>query len=333
MWLALLRQRKSTSMERIRFKNLGGYSLIELMVAACLGLFVISAIHGISIKTLWILQEIKASGEVLENGQYLSGLLSREIGLAGFYGDFDYAYSAYMPSPMPSPDMCQFMSKQKVTQAMPYPLIGIDNISSGYQLCGGETLLSGTDVILLRRSSVIKQSPRYKLTAEQIYIQGSWAGVTPVVDRGDNAAAFNLLQSGERAPVRAWQQTIYYVSKDNVFKRRRYLKGKYLRSEPLVNDIQDFQVEYAVSSSVGVSPCSLDYLSAPLTDSQWQRVIAVRFFILARSSWQGVSQQGKLFDYAGKIFAVKSDGYYQLFSVLAPIMNKLPNRVIFDVKK
>lgn len=316
-------------MQGISFKNLGGYSLIELMVAACMGLFIISVIHGVSIKTLWVLQEIKASGEVLENGQYLSGLLSREIGMAGFYGDFDYAYSANMPSP----DMCQFMSKQKVTQAIPYPLIGIDNINSGFQLCGGETLLSGTDVILLRRSSVIKKSPRYKLTAEQIYIQGSSAGARPVIGRGDNATAFNLLQSGERAPVRAWQQTIYYVSKDNVFKRRRYLKGKYLRSEPLVNHVQDFQVEYVVSSPLGVSPCSLNYLSAPLTDSQWQRVIAVRFFILARSSWQGVSHKGKLFDYAGKIFAVKSDGYYQLFSVLAPIMNKLPKRVIFDVKK
>lgn len=310
-------------------KNVGGYSLIELMVAACLGLIIISAIQSMSSRTLEVLGEIKASSEVLENGQYLSGLLNDEIGMAGFYGDLNHPFTT---SSAP-PHVCQIMNKQQVAQAMSYPIAGEDNVASGYKLCSTETLLPGTDIIVVRRASVNQKNPRYRLKSKEIYIQGTWAEPNPIIEYGRNSAAFKLTKGIERVPVRAWQQTVYYVSKDNVFKRRRFLKGQYSKSEPLVDGVQDFQVEYAVSSSEGTPACNVIFLTPPLTDEQWGKVVAIRFHVLARSPWRGLNHKGKLFNYASKTYKVESDGYYQLFTALAPIMNKLPSRIAFDDEK
>ncbi|MGB1382917.1 MAG: PilW family protein [Porticoccaceae bacterium] len=293
--------------------------MIELLIAASIGLLLVSFIHNIASKTLWIVKEVEASAEVLESAQYLTGLLSREIGLAGFFGDFN---TANLPS-SGAPDLCQHMGRAQVIKAMPYPVAGIDNVVSGYKLCGRDIVLSGTDVMLLRRSAIDQKSPRYKLQSQQIYIQGSFADPNPIIDRGDNSAAFILMQGANRKPVRAWQQTLYYVSNDNIFKRRRFLKGRYLNSEPLVDGVQDFQVEYVVRKLDVTSNCGEEYLSAPLTDAQWKRVVALRVHFLLRSSWQGQSQEGKQLNYANKTYDIRGDGYYELFKVLMPIMNKL----------
>lgn len=289
------------------------------MIAASLGLMVVAVIHGIASKTMWVVKEIESSAEVLEGAQYLSGLLSREIGLAGFYGDFQP--TSFVGSARPN--FCQHMDREQVIKAMPFPVDGIDNVGSDYRLCGGETLLSGTDVILVRRSVISQKSPRHKLQSQQIYIQGAFNNSNPIIDRGDNSVAFNLMQGTERKPVRAWQQTIYYVSKDNTFKRRRFLNGKYRRSEPLVDGVHDFQVEYMLRSADKSSPCSEDYLSPPLTNQQWEQVIAVRLHFLLRSSWQGISQKSQEHKYANKTYVIPDDGHYELFKVLAPVMNKL----------
>ena len=296
-----------------------GYSIIELLIAASIGLLLVSFIHNIASKTLWVVKEVEASAEVLESAQYLTGLLSREIALAGFFGDFN---TANIPS-SGAPDLCQLMNRAQVIKAIPYPVAGIDNVVSGYKLCGRDIVLSGTDVMLLRRSTIDQKSLSYKLQSQQIYIQGSFADPNPIIDRGDNSAAFILMQGTKRKPVRAWQQTLYYVSDDNIFKRRRFLKGRYLNSEPLVDGVQDFQVEYVVRKLDVTSNCGEEYLSPPLTDAQWKRVVALRVHFLLRSSWQGQSQEGKQLNYANKTYDIQDDGYYELFKVLAPIMNKL----------
>lgn len=296
-----------------------GYSIIELLIAASIGLVLVSFIHNIVSKTLWVVKEIEASAEVLESAQYLIGLLSREIGLAGFFGDFN---TVSLPGSA-APSLCQTMSKGQVVKAMPYAVAGIDNVVNGYKLCGRDTVLPGTDMILLHRSAIDQKQPRNKLQSQQIYIQGSFAYPNPIIERGDNSAAFILMQGTKRKPVRAWQQTLYYVSNDNILKRRRFLKGRYLNSEPLVDGVQDFQVEYVVRKLDVTSGCVEEYLSAPLTDAQWKRVVALRVHFLLRSSWQGQSQKGKVLNYANRIYAIQDHGYYELFKVLVPIMNKL----------
>ena len=297
------------------------------MVAAFTGVIVVSAIHSLATKTLWILEEIRASSEVLEQGQYLSGLLSDEVSMAGFYGEFDY-FPLANTSP---PNICQSISIQTVAQAMPYPLAGIDDVVEGHKVCGVETVLSGTDVILVRRVAVKKPSPRNRLKSQQLYVQGLFDH-KPIIDRGENAAVFQLMQDSKPAAVRAWRQTLYYLSEDKVLKRRRYLNGKYTRSEPLVDGVEDFQIEYGMAPSPSGSDCNIAFLTPPLTADQWQKVVAVKFYILARSSWQGISHQGKQFTYADKIYKVNEGGYYQLFKVLVPIMNKLPNKLRFDIE-
>lgn len=296
-----------------------GYSLIELLVAASIGLVLVSFIHSIASKTLWTVKEIEASAEVLEGGQYLAALLSREISLAGFFGEFNTTNL----SSEAAPDFCQTMSPEQVIKALAYPVAGIDNVVSGYKLCGRDIVLPGTDVLLLRRTEIGYKSPEFKLIPQQIYIQSSIDALSPIVERGDKSAAFILMQGDKRKSVQVWQQTLFYVSRDKIFKRRRYLKGKFLDSEPLVNGVQDFQVEYVLRNPGSSLNCAKDYLSPPLTDDQWKSVVALRVHFLLRSSWQGHSQHAKVLNYANTTYAINDGGYHELFKVLAPVMNKL----------
>ena len=88
-----------------------------------------------------------------------------------------------------------------------------------------------------------------KLTAAQHYIQATPSEF--IVATGANQSSLNLYQANgvTAAPVRAWHQTIYYVSADNTFKRRRFYRGKLSPSEPLAEGNDDFQLVYGIDRS------------------------------------------------------------------------------------
>ena len=292
-----------------------GFTMIELIISSALSVIILASMTIILTKTIWIVEEVKAASEIVENAQFLTKLISRELKLAGFYGGFYKQRN----SSLLAPDICDSVDKKYIQRAVPFSIVTINNVGKELRACGGELVRAASDILLIRRSLVSKQIPPTGLNKEKFYVQVAPDGFE--ADRGDKPEAFILQLNGQTAPVRVWQQTIYYVSKDNVFKRRRFMNGQYSRSEPLAQGVDDFQVEFSVKMPGGCN--SSQSFSTPVSQVQHQQITAVRFYLLLRSSGQGANQAGKQFRYADteKNVAINDGGHYALFSAIVPIMN------------
>jgi hypothetical protein len=238
--------------------------------------------------------------------------------MAGFYGEFDRsALLGSASSVSVPPEMCQTLNRPNITQAMPYAVSGKNNVAKGYRICGSDRVKHGTDVLLVRRVSAQKLTAKSKLKSGEFFVH----------NLADN---FDVLWGSGSTPsteintvsIRQWQQTIYYLSADNVFKRRRYLKGRYAPAEPLAEGVYDFQLEYGLRQTAALKDCilsnELDFLAAPLLPDQWQQVVAVRVYLLLEDSWQG-SEQPKAD--ADQQVEIAQGETHKLLRTTIPIMN------------
>jgi Tfp pilus assembly protein PilV len=304
-------------------KNYQGYTLIELMIAAVLSVFVVTILNGTLVKTAKFMEEIKATENMLQTGQYLASFLANEVSMAGFYGEFDRSAilnSTGLDSILP--DICQTLSRASISQAMPYAISGKNNVVKGYQVCGSDRVKLGTDVVLVRRVSAQKLKSNSKLKFGVFYVH-SLADSFDIL-LGLDSFAPNKINT---VSIRQWQQTIYYLSRDNVFKRRRYLKGRYAPAEPLAEGVHDFQLEYGLKKTAVLDDCilsnNLDFIAAPLSEVQWQQVVAVRAYLLLKDSWQGGDQPKTTLSYANHQVEIAKGEAHKLFKITIPIINLL----------
>jgi hypothetical protein len=141
---------------------------------------------------------------------------------------------------------------------------------------------------------------------------------------GSGSTAVNKINT---LSIRQWQQTIYYLSEDNVFKRRRYLKGRYAPAEPLAGGVHDFQLEYGLRNTAVLGDCTqskgLDFIAAPLSEVQWQQVVAVRVYLLLKDSWQGSDQPKTTLNYANQQVEITQGETHKLFKITIPLINLL----------
>jgi len=298
-----------------------GYTLIELMIAAALSIFVVSILNSTLVKTAKFMEEIKAAGNLLQTGQYLVSFLGNEVSMAGFYGEFDrLAFLGSASSVSVPPEICQTLNSPNITQAIPYAVSGKNNVAKGYRICGSDRVKPGTDVLLVRRVSGQKLNAKSKLKLGELYVHSL----------ADN---FDILWGSGSIPpteintvsIRQWQQTIYYLSADNVFKRRRYLKGRYAPAEPLAEGVYDFQLEYGFRQTAALEDCilsnELDFLAAPFSAPKWQQVVAVKVFLLLKDSWLGSEQPKTALSYADQQVEIAQGETHKLLMTTIPIMN------------
>ena len=291
------------------------------MIAAALSIFIVSILNSTLVKTAKFMEEIKAAGNLLQTGQYLVSFLGNEVSMAGFYGEFDrLAVLGSVSSVSVPPEICQTLTKPNITQAMPYAVSGINNVAKGYRICGSDRVKPGTDVLLVRRVSGQQLNAKSKLKSGELYVHSL----------ADN---FDILWGSGSIPpteintvsIRQWQQTIYYLSVDNVFKRRRYLKGRYAPAEPLAEGVYDFQLEYGLRQAAALEDCilsnELDFLAAPLLPDQWQQVVAVKVFLLLKDSWLGSEQPKTALSYADQQVEIAQGETHKLLGTTIPIMN------------
>ena len=304
-------------------KSCQGYTLIELMIAAGLSVFVVTILNSTLLKTAKFMEEIKAAGNLLQTGQYLVSFLGNEVSMAGFYGEFDR--SAFLGSASPVsvlPDICQTLTKSNINQAMPYAVSGNNNVVKGYRICGSELVKPGTDVILVRRVSAQKINAKSKLKSGEFFVHS-------LADNFDVLWGSGSTPSTEinTVSIRQWEQTIYYLSADNVFKRRRYMKGRYAPAEPLAEGVYDFQLEYGLRQTATLEDCTLstglDFLAAPLLPNQWQQLVAVKVYLLLKYSWPGGDQPKTSLSYADQQVEIVQGETHKLLKATIAIMNPL----------
>ena len=290
-------------------KKQSGFTLIELMISLALGIAISWVVLNVSLNVMRSNQDILATGDVIEKGVYLGYLLKREIKHAGFYGRITSGKVIIPDSPQT--DWCTTTpTKRHLTT----PVFGLNNETS---LCGNSDLLADSDILMIRRASTTVAS---SLVAAQHYIQSNFDDV--ILETGA-AANFTLTEMDgiTSAPIYEFYQDVYYVDSDNNFKRRRLVNGAIVH-EPLIEGVDDFQLEYGIDTDADNIADTFTTTPANTNYSDWQNVKTVTVSLLI--SGETVSQpDAKKYQYADKLNVTFNDKKKRrLFSFVVAVGNQ-----------
>lgn len=284
-----------------------GFSLIELMVAITLGLFLLLAITKLMLSQSNSRDELEKSSRLIENGRYAITLLQDELQLAGFYG-----LNGYTPKVMTAlPSGCEVgltaASLLLVRESLNFPLQGFNNPTAvPSQLAGCLDVgnyLPGTDVVIVRRA----QADSAPITVDQavlkpneLFIQSTPVDLVVGAGGSTATAVFTLVEKDEttKAKLRPFIQDVYFISPCNVpssgeicsssadggrpiptLKRMEISNGAFV-IKPLAEGITDLQIEYGLDTNADGGPDT--YKAAP-SIAELKDVLSARISILARS--------------------------------------------------
>ena len=291
-------------------KKQSGFTLIELMISLALGLAISWVMLDVSLNAVRNGQNITSNGDVIEKGRFMSDLLKREIKHAGFFGRI---VSANVESISPQTNWC---TNAPAVKQLTTPVFGLDNQSN---LCSSINLLAGSDVLMIRRASTLTTAPG-SLVASKDYIQSNFEDI--ILAKGV-AANFTLkeIDGVTLAPIREYYQDLYYVDINNNFKRRRLINGSNT-IEPLIEGVDDFQLQYGIDTNddnipdtFNTTPISNDY-------SSWQNVKTVTVFLLISSEYSSLPDD-KTYNYAGQTKGPLNDSKKRrLFSFSVSVGNQ-----------
>lgn len=245
-----------------------GFSLLELLLAAALGVLICWAMLDINVGALRVMKNIQRNQQVYESGRLLLDILRSEVRLAGFFG----RVGARKPALSDRPSLCFRFSHGDVNKVFNAPIDGLDNAPAGSRGCGGKQLLPGSDVLLIRHADTRVATA---IEARRDYVQATPKALALIRYNDIWADELTVCCQG----FRAYHQQLFFVTEDHVFRRKRWRRGSFSASEPLAEGVDNFQVLYALASDEAPltgAAARLQYVALPRGDLQWSRVRSVQ---------------------------------------------------------
>lgn len=278
-----------------------GFSLVELMISMTIGLLLLTALAAIFSNSSRTQREVTLSAQQIENGRYAMDLLADDVHHAGYWGY--YAGAGTAPGSMPDPCATDTAS---LTTAMAMPVQGYNAPIATLPTClASGNYLAGTDVLVVRHAST---NVAGALDANRVYIQTSPSG-SPIIGNGGttyNITVRNGTGSNVAAPIRAYEVHIYYVSpcsapagsvcasSDDGGHPIPTLKRLELSIDgsgavnmvtvPLVEGIENFQVDYGLDTNGDGSPDTASFTADPGSIPAWMQVMTLQAYVLARNT-------------------------------------------------
>lgn len=329
-----------------------GLSLVELMVSITLGLLVLAGVVTIFANTSAARNEVERLSRQIENGRYASELLSDDLRLAGFLGEFNPG-SVALPGALPG-DPCS-LNAADWNAWIPLYLHGYDNgVGFASANCALTNHKANTDVLVVRRARtcVAGTAGCDAAVNGKPYVQASLCATqtTAYVLGLQGTATFDrtLKNCTGAAGLREYFVRVYFVSTDNgaggnvPTLKRLELTGSGWSTVPLVEGIEEFQVEYGLDTDGDGAPDQYvanpsDYPVGTCTGAcpvtNWTNLVTVRFHVLARNLETSPNftdtktyTLGK--DAAGNFIEVTPGGAYRrhIYSGLVRVVNPAGRR-------
>ena len=269
-----------------------GLTLIEVLVTLALGAVLMTTVVSVYISGLGTNAQLREGARLLEDSVFATSQFAEEFEMAGYFGRLD-DYMAATPAAVP--DVCNaawVATSATLAAQMAVPVTGYNDVASGFS-CQGVTVLEGTDVVVVARRS---SQEVVTLNANTFYLQAS--PVNYVIDTGANASNFNLSEyaTGLSLAVAPFLINVYLVDAADLTLKRLTLSGSGFVLEPLVENIDAFEVDYGVDRSNDGAPNDTNvgdddaYVSSLTTVADWQNVTAIQTYLLIRSE-DAVSKQ------------------------------------------
>lgn len=278
-----------------------GLSLVELMIAITIGLLLMAGLTAIFVNSNQARSEIEKTNRQIENGRYATQLLTDDLRLAGFVGEFD---PATQPSPIALPDPCATTSAA-LAAALPLHVQGYDNSAALGCL---SDIKSGTDVLVVRHASTcfVGDTDCDAQAAGVPYLQVSLCNAQSGTPFNLNTDTTQLTRTRidctTPARLRRYRTHIYFIANnDNPSDGMPTLKRAELGAGgftivPLVEGIENLQIEYGIDTDCDGMPdiynASPDTFVATYTapscptpaTPNWRNVMAVKLNLLARNT-------------------------------------------------
>jgi type IV pilus assembly protein PilW len=285
-----------------------GLSLIELMISITIGLLILVALSTLFINQSKSRIELDKSNRMIDNGRYALELLSDDLSVAGYYGEFTPA-SGVPAIPASLPDPCS-TSASDMAAALQLAVQGYDAADTSSSIasppCGltytagsDKTLKPGSDILVIRRTSTATPIVQGVALAGTHYLQASLCQYDPVAFKLDTVPANFTLRTKSctqtsttpYADLRQFMVQVYFVSPNNrsspadgipTLKRLELDPTTHaFVTTPLVEGIDYMQIEYGLDADDNGTADS--YVAAPAL-ADWPNVVAVKMHILARNT-------------------------------------------------
>lgn len=292
-----------------------GFTLVELMVAIAIGLFLMVGLIGLLLSNVQTRSELDKSSQQIENGRYAIQLLTDEFDLAGFYGPVgSTTFNTVVPPaacPAAASDLGYTAVASPGTSSVPFPIYALSSVPSCIS-----NVKADTAMVLVSRVST-SPTALASLAATETYLQNSscTSDATPFTVAAGAASNFTLLQkdclAAHPGELRKVVQRIYFVSTCNecgtdtnpTLKVAEYVNGA-MAITPLVEGIENFQVDYGIDMDGNGSPdCYISNPDSPVaaqidtavcpqtapaydwtaSATNWSNVVTVRIHVLARN--------------------------------------------------
>jgi type IV pilus assembly protein PilW len=275
-----------------------GFTVVELVVAMTIGLFVVGGASAAYVFNQRTRAELERGSRQVENGRYAMQLLADELRHAGYLGELN---PRGLAPPAAMPLACENVLDE-LRAALTVPLQGVDDAAS-VPSCLSD-VKPGTDIIAIRRAStcVAGTAGCTAFSAGHPHIQVSRCGAETAIARFRFASAAADLDRTNRdcstpAGAHRYLSRIYYIASNNQAGdaiptlKRAELNGTSWTIEPLVEGIENLQIDYGIDTDGNGSPdqytstpgsfggCS----SAACQVQNWSNVTAIKLNLLARN--------------------------------------------------
>lgn len=285
-----------------------GMSLVELMVALAIASILLVALGVLFVNTSIARGELDKSSRQIESGRYAMQVVADDIRHAGYYGALNNA--PMLPGSVTSlPDPCS-STTATVQNSLALFLQGYASGAGLLCLDAAAGYKANTGVIVIRRAdttiAVDAVTPNYF----NIQVSGCPGDANRYVLNTDAAGPYTLHRNGApgctpitsapTAKIAPYYQRIYYISTcsnvdcsaagaDTVptLKRIDITPGGAPTPKPIIDGIENMQFDYGIDTNADGTPDVYTNTTAHVATTpafaEWQNVMAVRIYVLARN--------------------------------------------------
>ena len=275
-----------------------GFTVVELLVAMTIGLFVVGGASAAYVFNQRTRAELERGSRQVENGRYAMQLLADELRHAGYLGELN---PRGLAPPAAMPQACENVLDE-LRAALTVPLQGVDDASAAPSCLGD--VKPGTDIISIRRAStcVAGTAGCAPFSGGHPHIQVSRCGAETAIARFRFTAVAGDLDRTNRdcstpAGAHRYLARIYYLASNNdagdsiPTLKRAELNGNNWTIEALVEGIENLQIDYGIDTDGNGAPDQ--YTSTPgsfggcntatCQVQNWSNVTAIKLNLLARN--------------------------------------------------
>lgn len=291
-----------------------GLSLVELLVAVALGMFILLAMVVLYGNVSRANSEMSKTNQLIENGRFAMQLLQEDVQHAGFWGALDPLTATGVPDPCLAYGAWGAGAARDdyINNLAAIPVQGYSD-GSPYAACGGSlaSVVAKSDVLIVRHADTCTVGagcaaddldPLVQVSGcqsepipEPVYVIGTKTelDLRPTRIRGKNCVT--------EVPRRKLVQNLYYVANSAsgipTLYRKTWSQGAWAAEQALVEGIEAFKVEYGIDNlgsnglpisatnppdgnadtyqaCTGATPCDVNVLG---------NVVAVKLHILSRN--------------------------------------------------